>query len=104
MITFTKGTWILDVKNGSIKLQKDGSEIATVCHAKRNSETYTDEGAANARLIAKAPEMYKALDRVIEYAYAAYEQSNAKSIQKDINSVEALFMYIDGKKEEIRKE
>lgn len=98
MASFTKGTWILDAKNGSIKLQKDGTVIATVQHAEKNAETSTEEGAANARLISKAPEMYKALGKLLNYARKTNEQSVSNGITKDIKNVEALFAYIDGKK------
>lgn len=98
MASFTKGTWILDAKNGSIKLQKDGTVIATVQHAEKNTETSTEEGVANARLISKAPEMYKALGKLLNYARKTNEQSVSNGITKDIKNVEALFAYIDGKK------
>ena len=98
MAGFTKGTWILDAKNGAIKLQKDNTEIATVLHAEKNAETSTDEGIANARLISKAPEMYKALGKMLKYAREMNEQSASNGTIKDIKNVEALLAYIDGKK------
>lgn len=38
MAGFTKGTWILDAKNGAIKLQKDSTVIATVLHAEKTQK------------------------------------------------------------------
>ena len=63
MPKWTPGPWEL-LKNDS-KMVMASNNGGCVCQTYDNvSSINTDEGINNARLIAKAPEMYKALDKV----------------------------------------
>ena len=60
---FTKGDWKYAEKSGVIFAEDKG--IAKVYGAGTLMRDYTCEGAANARLIASAPEMYEAIKNLI---------------------------------------
>ncbi len=54
--------WAVNIANHSvIESTKSGRFIATTCH---KGEYITDEDTANARFIAKAPQMYEALKKI----------------------------------------
>jgi hypothetical protein len=59
---FTKGEWILNNNSCTIIFENDCSrdgEIDIIAHC--------EEAIANAKLVAAAPDMYNALEHIIEY-------------------------------------
>ena len=87
MSEFTKGKWIID---------RDGSAIfsdSEDCYVAELSPANSDEQvAANARLIAAAPEMYEELI----FAMAALRDGDV-SAKRRADKIEALLDRIDGK-------
>ena len=62
MPKFTKGPWVMDSRNESLK-GSDGYSI-TVWGSGLSHGSRTDERVANAHLIASAPDMYKLLESI----------------------------------------
>ena len=87
MSKFTKGKWIID---------RDGSAIfsdSEDCYVAELSPANSDEQvAANARLIAAAPEMYELLKKILD------DTQNGQFAREDL--LKELLAHIDG--EEVR--
>ena len=96
MSEFTKGKWIIecghDIKSD---LLGDMGYVAQL-FLKSNPR----EEAANARLIAAAPDMFKELNYVLTYLYVAYRtEENIPSkilVKEDIERIKALLASIEG--------
>ena len=102
---FTKGKWIYDEPFGVIVSDETCAVIASVQGAGTGScFCLTQEGQANARLIAAAPELYEAVYDLLDYAYEALHlaggeneiRGKAPRILRDIQEYQELLARING--------
>lgn len=97
MRNFTKGKWVYDEPFGVIFSYETCAVIANVQGAGTGScFCCTQEGQANARLIAAAPEMYEELI----FAMSALRDGDVCD-KKRADKIEALLAHIDGDSQEV---
>ena len=100
MSKFTQGKWIYEYNHGAYDISsvRDiDNEIATIYNI-------SDEGEANARLIAAAPDMYDALYEVItainKVSRILFSSGHALVVLPQVGRIQSLLRRIDGKEEE----
>jgi len=93
VMTHTQGPWVVSNNyDGKASISgKDWGGFATVVTKLDGDENEYGEGLANARLIAAAPRMYAALERLV-YDYAHFARTNDGFVAE----VSQLLQEIDG--------
>lgn len=100
----TKGKFKYEYRNGNYYLHKEFSNfhreyLGVVYYQRNESNTFNSEGAYNALLISKAPELLEALQQVIrlkdiiDYDESIVNESNigeASAISQMLNRIETL--------------
>ena len=101
MPEFTQGKWIYDEPFGVIFSEETCAVIANVQGAGTGScFCLTQEGQANARLIANAPEMYRLMKSVVDFDHTAFKfdtDGNLVFTREKYDEFRDLLARIDGK-------
>ena len=80
MTTHTPPNWIIETSRQDHQIKKNGFVIAEVTGGRKFTAFSSEEGEANARLIAAAPQMYELLTQVRNYTHEPLPEELQKEI------------------------
>lgn len=89
----TKGPWNTEINNGELEIWSQDIFIAGVTHDLYFTAEKSGQHAANAALIAAAPEMLEALENALEslkYSVMVLQAPEKSTMRENITEIEAV--------------